>query len=90
MKPLASLSALAILTVAPAFAQAPPLPPRQGDGSVGTTATGDLAPRATTATGQTKPPGAAGDGGLGTRPDLEAKSREVDRKIDTGICTGCD
>ena len=89
MNSLASLATVAILTVAPALAQAPPLPPRQGDGSVGTTATGGLAPRATTATGQTKPPGEAGGAGLGTRPDLEVKSRELDRKIDTGICTGC-
>ena len=89
MKPLASFLAATILTVAPALAQAPSPPPRPGDASVGTTATGDLAPRDTTAAGQTKPPGTAAGAGLGTRPDLEAKSRELDRKIDTGICRGC-
>ena len=89
MKTFASLATAAVLAAAPALAQIPPPSPRQGDTSVGTTSTGPLAPRATTGVGQTKPPGAAEGGGLGTRPDLEAKSRELDRKIDTGICTGC-
>jgi hypothetical protein len=43
----------------------------------------------TTAVGRTKPPGAPVGDGLGTRPDLEVKSRELDRKINTGICSGC-
>lgn len=37
-------------------------------------------------TGQTKPPGAAADG---AQPDLEKKSKELDQKINRGICTGC-
>ena len=57
-------------------------------GSVGSTATGDvpLKTGSTTAVGQTKPPGEAAPG---TRSDLEEKSRELDRKIDKGICVGC-
>lgn len=57
-------------------------------GSVGSTATGDapLKTGSTTAVGQTKPPGEAAPG---TRTDLEEKSRELDRKIDKGICVGC-
>lgn len=82
-----ALLVAAALSVAPALAQIPP--PREGGPTVGTTATGGLPDRATTATGQTKPPGAAEGDRLGTRPDLEAKSRELDRKIDTGICAGC-
>ena len=57
-------------------------------GSVGGTTTGDvpLKTGSTTAVGQTKPPGEAASG---TRSDLEEKSRELDRKIDKGICVGC-
>lgn len=60
-------------------------------GAVGSTSTGDYPDRtgSITATGQTKPPGDAVGDGLGTRPDLEGKSRELDRKIRTGICNGC-
>ena len=43
----------------------------------------------TTAVGQTKPPGAPVGENEGTRPDLERKSRELDTKINQGICTGC-
>jgi hypothetical protein len=59
--------------------------------SVGSTRTGGLPERAgaTTAVGQTKPPGTAVGDGLGTRPDLEEKSRRIDRQIQTGICSGC-
>lgn len=46
--------------------------------------TGSIAP-----SGQTKPPGDPVGEGLGTRPDLEQKSREIDSKIRTGICKGC-
>ncbi|MDB5511379.1 MAG: hypothetical protein JWR08_862 [Enterovirga sp.] len=83
---LALASALVALpaaaqTGAPGVTVAPP-------GSVGATGTGGLpeAAGSTTAVGRTKPPGAAADG---YRPDLEEKSRQLDRKINTGICTGC-
>ena len=71
--------------LAPASPVAPGSPPA---GTVGSTATGDLPLKtgSTTAVGQTKPPG---DAAPGTRSDLEVKSRELDRKIDKGICTGC-
>lgn len=57
-------------------------------GSVGSTAKGGITETtgSTSLVGKTKPPGAAADG---YRPDLEEKSRELDRKINTGICTGC-
>jgi hypothetical protein len=60
-------------------------------GSVGSTATGDMPAKtgATTAVGQTKPAGDAVGDRLGTRPDLEEKSRDLDQKINKGICTGC-
>jgi hypothetical protein len=86
----AALVLLGALLAVPAAAQSPASPGlgTAPPGSVGSTADG--APPATTAStsavGRTKPPGAAADG---TRPDLEAKSRQLDRKIKTGICTGC-
>ena len=42
-----------------------------------------------TSTGRTKPPGAPVGEGLGTRPDLEKRAEELDRRIRTGICRGC-
>ena len=60
-------------------------------GSVGSTATGTAPDKtgSTTAVGQTKPPGTAVGEDRGTRPDLERKSDELSRRINTGICTGC-
>lgn len=40
-------------------------------------------------TGQTKPPGAPVGDRAGTTPDLDRKSRELDRQISKGICKGC-
>ena len=92
---IAGLALVGVLVVLPAFGQAPaspgPASPGPGvapAGSVGSTVDGAPPARAasTSAVGRTKPPGAAADG---TRPDLDAKSRQLDRKIQTGICTGC-
>lgn len=61
-------------------------------GSVGSTRTGEAPEKtgSTTAIGQTKPPGQAVGDGLGTRPDLEDKSRDLTRRIQNDICKGCD
>jgi hypothetical protein len=88
---LAGLALLAALAVAPAAAQAPANAPAPGTapaGGIGTTVDGTAPARAasTSSVGRTKPPGAAADG---VRPDLEQKSRQLDRKIQTGICSGC-
>ena len=88
---IAGLALAGVLSAASALAQAPAAPAGPGvapAGSVGSTADG-VAPvtaGSTSAVGRTKPPGTAADG---TRPDLDAKSRQLDRKIKTGICTGC-
>ena len=76
---------------APGSSPIPPASPGPAPlpaGSVGSTVSGGLPSRAasTTAVGRTKPPGEAAPG---TRPDLDAKSRQLDRKINRGICTGC-
>lgn len=42
-----------------------------------------------TETGQTKPPGAPVGDRAGTTPELDRKSRELDRQISKGICRGC-
>jgi hypothetical protein len=42
-----------------------------------------------TPTGRVKPPGAPVGESLGTRPDLERRAQELDRRIRTGICRGC-
>ena len=104
MRPLAIALVVGSLAAGPALAQLSPSAPSSGlaptapvgsgapaGGSVGSTATGGLPEKtgATTAVGQTKPPGTAVGDREGTRPDLEAKSRALDRKIDRGICTGC-
>ena len=101
MRPLAIALILGSLAAGPALAQSSPSAASSGlvpagpgapaGGSVGSTATGGLPEKtgATTAVGQTKPPGTAVGDREGTRPDLEAKSRELDRKIDRGICIGC-
>ena len=87
----AALALGAALLATPALAQTPPAAPVTGTpqaGAVGSTVTG-AAPAiagSTSAVGRTKPPGAAADG---SRPDLDAKSRQLDRKIKTGICKGC-
>lgn len=100
----ALIAAAAFLLGSPSFAQtSSPLPhsgaaqPNAGPpgaarpGSVGSTRTGELPEKtgSTTAVGQTKPPGGALGDGLGTRPDLEEKSRDIDRNINKGICNGC-
>ena len=86
----AALAVAAALLTTPAFAQTPtaPVTATPPVGSVGSTVTGDPPARAgsTSAVGRTKPPGAAADG---SRPDLDVKSRQLDRKIKTGICRGC-
>ena len=85
-----ALLGLAMTGVVPAFAQttAPGTdttsPAVASSGSAGGAATGG-----TTDVGQTKPPGAAVGDGLGTRPDLDQKSRQLDQKINQGICVGC-
>lgn len=94
MRPVPAILVCACLAVSgPALAQsasglAPTGPGAPPAGTVGSTATGDLPLKtgATTAVGQTKPPG---DAAPGTNSALEEKSRELDRKIDKGICTGC-
>ena len=45
--------------------------------------------RHVTATGTTKPAGAALDARRGTGPALDLASRRLDRLIRTAICTGC-
>jgi hypothetical protein len=87
----------AMLMAGPALAQDPAAPaaePATGPattGSIGTTApaTGPQRIGALTRVGQTKPPGSALGDDLGTRPDLLARSREIDRRINVGICSGC-
>ncbi|GJD47421.1 hypothetical protein OPKNFCMD_0129 [Methylobacterium crusticola] len=87
---------LAVTLVVGALA---PLPAtaQSGDPGAGAPATADpgstgsvgAANRSITGVGQTKPPGAALGPGEGTSPEVREKSREVNRKIDTGICIGC-
>ncbi|MEH3146974.1 MAG: hypothetical protein PGN34_16855 [Methylobacterium frigidaeris] len=55
-------------------------------GSTGSVGTVD---RNISGVGQTKPPGAALGPGDGTTPELRRKNEEIGRKIDTGICIGC-
>lgn len=102
MRPLIAVVALGLFAAGPSFAQttapssglapaspmAPTTPPA---GSVGSTVNGGAPDRtgSTTAIGQTKPPGDAVGERMGTRPDLEAKSKELDQKINKGICVGC-
>ncbi|WP_407518791.1 hypothetical protein [Methylobacterium oryzisoli] len=45
--------------------------------------------RHVTALGTTKPDGAPLDARGGTRPDLDRRSRALDRLIATAICRGC-
>jgi hypothetical protein len=80
----------AVLVAGPALAQGETGAPGTAP-AVGSTATGDMPQRtgSITGVGQTKPPGAAVGENLGTRPDLVEKSRQLDRRIDTGICSGC-
>ena len=82
----------AVLVAGPALAQGEAGAPATGSSpAVGSTATGDMPQRtgSLTGVGQTKPPGAAVGENLGTRPDLVEKSRQLDRRIDSGICSGC-
>lgn len=84
---LALAAAAALFGLAPAFAQKSGgitgggIPPASGGA-------GDRS-GAVTATGQTKPPGTPVGDNMGTRPDLERKSRQLDRQIKDGICKGC-
>ncbi|WP_288582196.1 hypothetical protein [uncultured Methylobacterium sp.] len=85
---LAGLLATA-LAPAPLLAQ---VAPGTRDIAVHDTAvTGSLGPgsRTTTGVGQTKPPGAALGPDSGLTPELQARDREIGRKIETEICTGC-
>ncbi|AWN46210.1 hypothetical protein DK419_07685 [Methylobacterium terrae] len=74
----------AFLAPAPLLAQGEP--PARDPG-----VTGSLGPatRDTTGVGQTKPPGAALGPDSGLTPELRERDRELQRAIDTGICTGC-
>ena len=84
---LAALLAAA-LAPAPLLAQTePPGPAVTEPGS-----TGSLGPAArdTTGVGQTKPPGAALGPDRGLTPALQERDRAIKRKIDSGICIGCD
>ncbi|WP_407522088.1 hypothetical protein [Methylobacterium oryzisoli] len=45
--------------------------------------------RSITATGQTKPPGAAVGPREGQSGEQRDKIRDINRKVDTGICIGC-
>lgn len=85
----ATLAGLAFATPAPAQTSAPGA--TGGAGAAGGPATtGSLdAGRSTTGTGQTKPGGDTLDARDGTTPELENKSRDIDRKIINGICRGC-
>lgn len=100
MRPLIAVMALGLFAAGPAAAQttapnsglapaSPMAPPPAG--SAGSTVNGGLPEKtgSTTAIGQTKPPGDPVGDRMGTRPDLEAKSKELDQKINKGICVGC-
>ncbi|TNC11748.1 hypothetical protein FF100_19115 [Methylobacterium terricola] len=80
---------LAVLLAA-ALAPAPHLgktePPRRDPGGSGVLGP---ATRDTTGVGQTKPPGAALGPDAGLTPQLQERDREIQRAIDTGLCTGC-
>lgn len=94
IRPAAALALLACLSAAPALAQTTPpvasgLAPSPASPTQGIPpATGGAGDRtgSVAATGQTKPPGEAAPG---TRPDLEQKSKQLDEKINRGICRGC-
>jgi hypothetical protein len=79
----------AVLITGPALAQ--DTSPAPAPAPAGRTGTGDVPQRtgAITGLGQTKPPGTALGDTLGTRPDLQEKSRQLDRRIHQGICSGC-
>ncbi len=91
------LTFAACLAACPALAQLTPpvaggLPPSSQSPTGGIPPAADGAGDRTgslTGAGQTKPPGSPVGDNLGTRPDLEQKSREIDRQISTGICKGC-
>ncbi|KMO17044.1 hypothetical protein [Methylobacterium platani] len=80
------LAVLLAVALAPAPLLAQGEPPGRDPGG-----TGSLGPatRDTTGVGQTKPPGAALGPDSGLTPDLQARDREIQRAIETGICTGC-
>jgi hypothetical protein len=78
------------ILLAAALAPAPLL--AQGEPPVrdpGVTSSLGPATRETTGVGQTKPPGAALGPGAGLTPDLQRRDREIQGKIDAGICAGC-
>ena len=78
---------LAVFAVLPAAAQTPPSRPSDtAAGSTGATGAGDRT-GSITSVGQTKPPGEAG---TGITPELEKKDRELAKRLEGGICTGCD
>ena len=94
---LATLAVASLGFAAPALAQVTP-PVSTGTAPMTTSPTGGIPPAAggagdrtgsVTGTGQTKPPGDVVGDRMGTRPDLERKSEDLDRKINTGICKGC-
>lgn len=102
MTPYIALMAMGLLAVSPAVAQttapssglapaSPMAPSTAPSGTVGSTVNGAAPEKtgSTTAIGTTKPPGDAIGDRMGTRPDLEAKSRDLDQKINKGICVGC-
>ncbi|WP_298967781.1 hypothetical protein [uncultured Methylobacterium sp.] len=86
----AALVAGALALPAAAAAQATnPAPSTGGMTEPGSTGSVGSVDRNITGVGQTKPPGSALGPGDGTTPELRRKSRDLDRKIDTGICIGC-
>jgi hypothetical protein len=96
MRLLPILAAAACLASATAMAQPAPSVDARSPATAGPTPA-PVAPtgRNVTATGQTKPPGAAVapnapiDNRTGLTPELDRKSRELDRQISKGICKGC-
>lgn len=99
MRPLIAVVALGLFVAGPTVAQttapssglAPASPMAPATPPAGSTVNGGVPDRtgSTTAIGQTKPPGDPVGERMGTRPDLEAKSKELDQKINKGICVGC-
>ncbi|KTS37783.1 hypothetical protein NS228_17475 [Methylobacterium indicum] len=91
MRSTLRLAALVAITLAPAplLAQAGPQTGNPGAGDPSVTGSLGTAARTTTGVGQTKPPGAALGPDAGLTPDLQARDREIGRKIETEICTGC-
>ncbi|MBY0295223.1 MAG: hypothetical protein K2X71_04155 [Methylobacterium sp.] len=83
-----TILAAALLGAAPLSAQTadPGVPPSPRAGDPGSTGAVN---RSITATGQTKPPGAAVGPRESQSGEQRDKIRDINRKVDTGICIGC-